>query len=137
MEFLEKIKDLLQKEITIQSARSSGPGGQNVNKTNSKILVYWNYQNSLLINKAQKERFEIKFKHKINSEGLYLTASETGRTQKNNYEFCLDKLVSDIQSILKAPKKRLKTKPAKSVIAKNKIKKKRDSEVKKLRKKIF
>ncbi len=136
MESLEKIKKDLENEVIVQTARSSGPGGQNVNKTNSKVILYWDFLQSLALSSDQKERFKAHHAHKINSEGFYYNSSEAGRSQKLNYEFCLDKLISDIKSILKAPLKRKKTKPSKSVIAKNKIKKKRDSETKKMRKKI-
>src|SRR5258708_4740451 len=104
---------ILEKEVGYKFTRSSGPGGQNVNKVNSKVLLRWEFANSLALTASQKLRFEEKFKNQISDRGVFQLSVETTRDQHRNKDLAFKKLLKAIQEISLAPKKRVKTKPSK------------------------
>lgn len=120
-------------DVEIQVSRSSGSGGQNVNKVNTKVTLLFNLDKNLILTQDQQDRFKQKFKNRINKEGILVLQVDQFRTQKLNIDQALKILQQMIDSILIAPKKRLKTKPTKSSkIERVKVKRKR-SEIKKMR----
>jgi ribosome-associated protein len=104
----------LKQELHFSFARSSGPGGQNVNKVNSKVILHWNVLESKSVRAEVKDRFLQKFKNKINDDGEVVIASESHRDQLRNREACIEKLEKMLAQVLLPPKKRLKTKPSRS-----------------------
>jgi len=123
-----------QNEIRFQVSRSSGPGGQNVNKVNSKATLYWDYLNSNLLDLESQIRFREKFANKITSEDLVMVSSESSRDLKRNQEICLEKLTDMIREARLKPKKRVKTKPKTSAVMKRLSDKKHQQQRKKDRK---
>lgn len=121
-------------EIQLSFARSSGPGGQNVNKVNSKVVLHWNVQQSDFLTPMQKQRFLTKFKNQISEEGILQLSSQQSRTQKHNIEDVLNKLKKMIVSVQTVAKSRIKTKPSRSQNEKRLKSKKLDSLKKRLRK---
>lgn len=121
-------------EIQLSFARSSGPGGQNVNKVNSKVILHWNVKESSVLSEHLKKKFCIKFKNQINEDGLLQLSSQASRTQKHNIEDVKAKLEQMIEKIQHQPKARIKTKPSRSQVEKRLKSKKIDSLKKKLRK---
>lgn len=118
-----KIETLL-KELEFKAVRSSGPGGQHVNKTASKVEVAFHIHNSDALSEDEKEQLLIQLASKITSEGyLKLTSSET-RSQHQNKELVTQRLIELIKKNRKKPKPRKKTKPSKSSIEKRLTKKK-------------
>lgn len=101
-------------EFEFTYARSSGPGGQNVNKVNSKALLRWPVMVSPSLPPAVRERFLAKFGNKLTNDGDLLISSQQTRDQGVNAQDCLDKLREMIVSVLQAPKRRRPTKPTRS-----------------------
>lgn len=107
-------KQILINECIYSSSRSSGPGGQNVNKVNTKIQLHFNINDSTLFNPEQKATLHIKLKTRINNDGyLHLSIQET-RSQLKNKQIAIESLFVFIEKALTQPKKRRKTKPTKA-----------------------
>lgn len=98
-------------ELEFQFSRSSGPGGQNVNKVNSKALLRWNPTTNASLPPAVLERFLALYRNKFTTEGELLLQSDRHRDQKRNQEDCLEKLRELILRVALPPKKRKPTKP--------------------------
>ncbi|MFK5981723.1 MAG: alternative ribosome rescue aminoacyl-tRNA hydrolase ArfB [Flavobacteriaceae bacterium] len=106
--------ETLLKELEYKAVRSSGPGGQHVNKTASKVEVSFHINNSEAITEDEKEQLTLQLSNKISSEGfLKLTSSET-RSQHKNKELVTQRLMDLIEKNRKKPKPRKKTKPSKA-----------------------
>ena len=95
----------------------------------------WNISESKAISEKQKITLHSKLKNAINSEGDYVIYEQSARDQKSNKEKIFKKLTKQLQEALKKQKPRKATKPSKQSIAKNKVSKKKRSEVKSMRKK--
>lgn len=100
-------------ELSFSFARSSGPGGQNVNKVNSKALLRWNFAGSQIPIDV-KERFRKAFGSRLTKEGELLVTSDRFRDQARNHDDCLEKLREMLLTVAYPPKKRKKTKPTRS-----------------------
>ena len=108
------------KELTYKTSRSSGAGGQNVNKVETSVTVMWNIAESECFSIEGKEMIFDKLKNRINSEGiLQLTVSES-RTQLQNKKIATDKILEIVKKSLFIPKTRKSTKPSRSKIEKRK-----------------
>lgn len=128
------MKYLIDKsELNFSFARSSGPGGQNVNKVNSKAILHWSIKNNRTLAPEVKSRFVERYKNKINSKGEVVIAFDNSRDQQRNIELCCERLNEMILSVLVPPKKRKKTKPTKAAKEKRIKSKKLKSAVKKQR----
>jgi len=103
------------KEIKITASRSSGPGGQNVNKVNTKVEIRLNITGSLLLSNEEKLIILTKLANKINANGEIIVTSQTERTQLRNKEVAIHKLNRMISNALKVKKKRRPTKVPKAV----------------------
>ncbi|MDG2221953.1 MAG: alternative ribosome rescue aminoacyl-tRNA hydrolase ArfB [Rubripirellula sp.] len=102
-----------EKEISVTTARSSGPGGQNVNKVNSKITLRWSPEGSSQLDAAWCRRFTTRYGNRINREGQLVLHSEQYRDQIRNLADVRGKLVSMLLECQSAPKARRKTRPTK------------------------
>lgn len=111
MKLGEAIKKQLEQEITFSATRSSGPGGQNVNKVNTQVELRFSVKYSGLFSDVEKDRIFLKLKNRINSEGELIVTSQTGRSQLDNKEKALEKLFELIEKALTIQKKRLKSAP--------------------------
>ena len=121
-------------EFSFSFSRSSGAGGQNVNKVNSKVQLEWNLEASEALSVYVKERFRAKYATLIHEGGIVHIVSQKSRSQKMNIDDCIEKLHAMIAEVLVPPKVRRATKPKKSAVLKRLNTKKRDSEKKRLRK---
>lgn len=101
-------------ELEFTFARSSGPGGQNVNKVSSKAVLRWSLRRATLFSPEQLERIRAKLGTKINREDELVISSDAHRDQIRNREACVEKLHAWIEAALRVPKKRGKTKPTRS-----------------------
>ena len=126
-----------EKEVVYQTSRSSGPGGQHVNKTESKVELKFNINESALLSDLEKERMKIKLKNRINSEGFLHLYSQLSRSQLANKEEVFKQFIELIFQALFIQKIRFKTKPTYSSKEKRIDSKKRNSLIKTLRSKNF
>lgn len=123
-----------QHELSYKTSRSSGSGGQNVNKVETSVTVLWKIEDSAVFTGIEKERIFFKLKNRINSEGiLQFTVSES-RTQLQNKKIAAEKIQEIVNLALIIPKKRIATKPSKGKIEKRLENKKKISEKKENRK---
>jgi len=126
--------ETLINEFIFKAIRSSGPGGQHVNKTSSKIVVSFHIYNSNGLEEDEKERLLKKLATKVSSDGfLKISCSET-RSQHQNKVIVIDRLIKLLQLNLKKKTPRKKTKPSRSSIEKR-IQTKKKNTFKKLNRK--
>ncbi|MBN2772643.1 MAG: aminoacyl-tRNA hydrolase [Prolixibacteraceae bacterium] len=105
-------------EIIFKTSRSSGPGGQNVNKVNSRVELRFNVEKSLLLTEEEKTRILQKLKNRITGEGELILFSELFRSQIKNKENVINRFYKLIEKALKPEKKRIKTKPTQASVVK-------------------
>lgn len=121
-------------ELSYKTSRSSGSGGQKVNKVETSVTVMWKVEESVVFTDVEKERIFLKLKNRINAEGiLQMTVSES-RTQLQNKKIAAEKIQEMVNQALIIPKKRIATKPSKAKIEKRLESKKKISEKKENRK---
>ncbi|SFN80724.1 ribosome-associated protein [Algoriphagus ornithinivorans] len=118
------------KELDFQTARSSGPGGQNVNKVESKVQLYFDVQNSTVLSDEEKEKLSQKFKNKIDLEGKLQLQSQEKRSQIQNKELVVKKFYDLLRKAFEKRKIRKATKPTKAAVEKRIKEKKARSEKK-------
>lgn len=128
-------KNEIIKELNFKAIRSSGAGGQHVNKTSSKIELTFDLENSLMLSNTQKTILKEKLSSKLtNNNSLVLFCEET-RSQHKNKEIVIKRFLKLIETNLIRQKKRKPTKPSFSSLRKNAENKQRNSLKKALRKK--
>lgn len=126
----------LSAELTFQAVRSSGAGGQNVNKVATKIELRFHVQNSQLLTEEQKAIILEKLTNKINQEGYLIITSQETRSQLKNRELAIEKLYKLLDKAFFVPKKRKATKPSQAAKEERLKSKKIESEKKANRGKI-
>ncbi|HXH30699.1 MAG TPA: alternative ribosome rescue aminoacyl-tRNA hydrolase ArfB [Bacteriovoracaceae bacterium] len=130
---MEKIK-IPFSEFTFSFSRSGGPGGQNVNKVNTKVILYWDLPHTSCCLPPVLQRFRDKYGQFILEDGSVQLVSTKHRTQKANMDDCIEKLETMLNDVRVPPKIRRATKPKRSAVLKRLDTKKRDSDKKRLRK---
>src|SRR3990170_8148362 len=103
-----------ENELTIPFARSGGKGGQNVNKTSSKVIIHWPVGKSLVLTEEEKMRVREKLANKINNEDELVVMSEEERSQPQNREIAIARVQELIEQALHIPKKRRATRPTRA-----------------------
>lgn len=122
-------------ELHFKATRSSGAGGQHVNKTSSKIELSFDLENSNSLNENDKEFLKTKLSSKLTKENILILFCEETRSQHRNKDLAIKRFFSLLKTNLIRPKKRRITKPSKGTIKKRVETKKRTSVKKALRKK--
>jgi ribosome-associated protein len=120
------MRKIPEHEFTFNFSRSSGPGGQNVNKLNTKATMVWDIENSSCYSQAHKIRFCDKYKRYL-VDGKVVIKSQRYRSQSKNIGDCKEKLHELLLSVKTAPIVRRATKPSKSSIRKRLDNKKKQS----------
>ena len=122
-------------ELTFKAVRSSGSGGQHVNKVSSKVELQFNVSNSQYLNDYQKKLLLESLKTRLTKEYILLLQCDESRSQHKNKELVIKRFVQIIKQGLIVPKKRIPTKTPKAVIKKRLNNKKKQSVKKESRKK--
>ena len=121
-------------ELSFKTSRSSGSGGQNVNKVETPVTVLWKVEDSTVFTESEKERILLKLKNKINAEGILQTTVSESRTQLQNKKIATERIQELVNKSLIVPKKRIATKPSRAKVEKRLESKKKLSEKKENRK---
>jgi len=131
----EDLRDrILLSEIIYSASRSGGPGGQNVNKVNTKVELRFHVRNSLCLTESEKERVLAALKNRININGELLINSQSERTQLMNRKRAEEKFFRLLASALTEKPERKATSPTGSSKTERLDKKRKRSNIKKLRK---
>ncbi|KJD31829.1 peptide chain release factor 1 [Tamlana nanhaiensis] len=111
-------EDTLIQELAFKAIRSSGSGGQHVNKVSSKIELTFNLKDSQALSELQKLRIEEKLKNKLTNDGVLVLQCGETRSQHKNKAIIIQRFLELIKASLVVSKKRIPTKVPKSVIKK-------------------
>jgi ribosome-associated protein len=125
----------LVKELTFKATRSSGAGGQHVNKVSSKIILTFDLLSSENLNEDEKEILLKNLKTRLTKDNILLLNCSESRSQHKNKELVIDRFLVIISEGLKVKKVRKKSKPSKAVIKRRLEKKSRQALKKSNRKK--
>lgn len=125
----------LSKEIEYKTSRSSGPGGQSVNKLNTKVELRFDVINSQILTQEEKDLVFDKLHKRISIEGILIIVSQSDRSQLKNKELAIAKFFELIEDALTPPKIRKRTKPSKASKERRLKIKQKKAEKKSLRKK--
>ena len=127
-------EEILLRELQFKALRSSGAGGQHVNKVSSKIELTFNLKESLALGENEKLQLLEKLSEKLTKEGTLIINCSESRSQHKNKALGIEKLLQLLKNNLKTQKPRKKTKPGKSVIEKR-LESKRKTALKKANRK--
>ena len=128
-------KDKLIIELQYKAVRSSGAGGQNVNKVSSKVVLSFDVKNSKVLSEDEKMLLEMNLASRLTNDQILILNCDEDRSQLKNKEIVTKRFLAIIDQGLHVPKIRKATKIPKSVIRKRIKDKKNLSEIKKNRKK--
>lgn len=120
-------------ELHFTASRSSGPGGQHVNKVNTRVTLIWDITNSEVLDERQRSILLEKLKPRLTTEGVLQISSQAGRSQLANKQDTLNKLEDSLSKAFEVKKKRRPTRRSKASIEKRLNQKRRQSEKKRLR----
>ena len=101
-------------ELEVRVSRSSGAGGQHVNKTSSRVEIVWNVLGSRALSEEQRARLSDRLSSRISSEGEVRVVASDTRSQTQNRELAEERLIELVRRALIVPKKRRATKPTRA-----------------------
>jgi len=128
-------KEKLITELSFKALRSSGSGGQHVNKVATKVELYFDLENSQNLTEEEKAKLKEFLRNKLNKDNIIILQCSETRSQFKNKELVIKKFLDLIEEGLKEQKKRIPTKTPKAVIKKRLAKKRKTAEKKANRKK--
>lgn len=127
------MKERLLKEITFTTSRSSGPGGQHVNKTESKVSLHWKFMETTALTEEEKVHVARGLKSRLSETGELILSSQKSRSQLKNKEDVTERFLALIIKLSKPRKQRIRTKPSKASIERRLKEKKAQGEKKRSR----
>lgn len=127
-------KQQVHSELQFKAVRSSGAGGQNVNKVSSKVELSFDVSASEGLSDVEKERLYKKLKTRLTNDGVLILQCDEARSQHKNKDLVIKRFFEVLKKALTVPKKRKPTKPTKSSIEKRLKTKKKAAEKKANRK---
>lgn len=130
---MTSINNSIVNEFIFSTSRSGGKGGQHVNTTESKVELKFNIASSQYFSTEQKEWLLEKLHNKLDSRSCLRIYESSGRSQHDNKEKLIKKVLALLQASLKKPKKRKATKPGKAAKLKRRQSKEKRSDIKKSR----
>lgn len=123
------------RELSFTFARSSGPGGQNVNKVSSKAILRWAVASSPSLPEAVRDRFMARFRRRITEDGDLVLSSQRFRDQGRNVADCVEKLRAMLAEVARPPRRRKASKPSRTAVERRLTEKKARAERKRARRK--
>ncbi|MEX0997986.1 MAG: alternative ribosome rescue aminoacyl-tRNA hydrolase ArfB [Flavobacteriaceae bacterium] len=127
-------QETLLNELTFKATRSSGAGGQHVNKVSSRIELSFDLQNSQGLSEDEKTRLQKKLDSRLTKDGILLLGCSESRSQHRNKSIVIERFLDLIKENLKVKKPRKKSKPSKGAIEKR-LKSKKNNALKKANRK--
>jgi len=101
-------------ELDVRVSRSSGAGGQHVNKTSSRVEIFWNVARSRALTEEQRARLQSRLASRLTGEGSLRVVASDMRSQSRNRDLAEERLAELVGRALLVPKKRRKTKPTRA-----------------------
>ena len=123
-------------ELQFHYVRSSGPGGQNVNKVATKAVLHWDFEETESLPTGVKERFRARYGNRINAAGELVVSCDRHRSQTRNAEECLERVRALILDVVEPPTPRIPKKPSRASKRRRVEDKRRLSAKKSLRKSV-
>ena len=123
------------RELRFTTSRSSGPGGQNVNKVESRVTLHFDLDRAASLSDSQRDRIRARLATRINSDDTLQLSSQEHRTQAANKEAVLRRFEELLREALKPVRRRIPTKKSKATVARRLAAKRRQSQQKSLRRK--
>jgi ribosome-associated protein len=117
-------------ELVFTFARSAGPGGQNVNKVNTKAVLHWRVRESPSLPSGVRGRFLAKYGNRVNANGELVLTCDEHREQGRNVTACREKLRTMIAGVVTPPRRRIKTRPPRAAVERRIQSKQRQSDKK-------
>lgn len=128
--------EIPEEEMVFSVARSSGPGGQNVNKVSTKVILKWPFQDSNVVDDEQKEKIAAKLANRINKEDELIIQSSETRSQLQNRQRAIFRLHEVVNKALEEKIQRKKTRPSRAAKEKRLREKKITSRKKEQRRQV-
>jgi len=122
-------------ELQERFVRSSGPGGQNVNKVSTAVELRFDIKNSSCLPESLRERLLARSDRRLTADGVFVISAQRFRTQERNRDDARERLAGVIQAAMHVPKKRLATKPSKGAKERRLTGKRERSDIKRTRSK--
>lgn len=123
-------KETIVQELQFKAVKSSGAGGQHVNKVSTKIELVFDVPNSKALSDVEKDKIYLKISNRLTKDNILQLQCDESRSQHKNKDLAIKRFLELIITALKVPKKRRKTKPSKSSIEKRLKSKKKAAEKK-------
>ncbi|HKR08372.1 MAG TPA: alternative ribosome rescue aminoacyl-tRNA hydrolase ArfB [Gemmatimonadaceae bacterium] len=115
--YVDESLSIPRDELDVRVSRSSGAGGQHVNKTSSRVEIFWNIDNSRALAEDQRARLREKLSSRLTTDGSIRVVASDTRSQTRNRELAEQRLAELVARSLIIPRKRKPTKPSKAVKA--------------------
>ena len=131
------LREIIERELTFKAVRSSGAGGQNVNKVSSKVVLSWDCLNSQGVTEEERTLLLERLKNRFNKEGVLILDADNTRSQVKNKEIVIDRFFQLLAIGLHIEKERRETKTPRRILQKRKDNKQQNSLKKALRKRVF
>jgi ribosome-associated protein len=122
-----------QDELSVETSRASGPGGQNVNKVATRVSLRWSIARSRALDEARRDRLLDKLASRLTRDGELIVHVDETRSQARNRELARSRLAEIVRRALAVPRKRRPTKPTRASQQRRLVSKQRRSDVKRRR----
>lgn len=124
------------RELRFSFSRSAGPGGQNVQKTSTKVTLHWNVARSPSVSQAVRQRFLERFARRVTKDGDLVLTSQRFRDQGRNVADVLAKLRAMLHEVARPPRPRRPTRPGRGAVERRLAEKRRRSSLKRRRRRV-
>ncbi|MCC9041871.1 aminoacyl-tRNA hydrolase [Myroides sp. M-43] len=131
------LREVIERELTFKAVRSSGAGGQNVNKVSTKVVLSWDCMNSQGITEEERTLLLERLKNRFTKEGVLILDADNTRSQIKNKAIVLERFFQLLSIGLHIEKERRETKTPRRVLQKRKESKQQNSLKKALRKRLM